>query len=256
MRATDSPGPSRRHRPELLLASAPNSGLDGHVTPAFRLRNGDVAPAQQSPTTCGSASLTVARMLVDPLFARWIITGVGHPAGEMPGSNVGDRFAAYELIVHRRTNGLYGAGQRLNMPWPRALGTPPWGAKKELEFGASRHGTVYEVAIVRGAGRAALEHHFDTLLEVVADGEPALLYVGQAQLPRHVVLVLPDEGDGNLEVYDPATGRVRELTREAFAGRRLALSGWDEPWFVVRPTGQLRERVYELRPSGLGVAEA
>ena len=62
---------------------------------------------------------------------------------------------AYERVVMNRTNRLYAGGRRLNLPWPKALGTPPWGAKKELEFGASRRGTTYTVQLLRAglAGR-------------------------------------------------------------------------------------------------------
>src|SRR5690348_1017106 len=151
----------------------------------FRLRVGDTGPVQQSPVTCGSACLTVARMLVNPAFARWITTGEG-PRGDAPaGATESQRFAAYERVVLSRTNGLVGAGGRPNVPWPHALGTPPWGARKELEFGASRRGTDYELRVLRPLTRRALREAHRRLVDVVADGEPALLYIGSATLPRH-----------------------------------------------------------------------
>ena len=109
----------------------------------FRLQAGDRVPVQQSTTTCGSASLTVARMLVDPSFARWIRLGVDKDAkdDDVPDAQtVEQRFAAHEQVVARRTNALVGAGGRIQFPWPRALGTPPWGAIGELEYGAPCHG--------------------------------------------------------------------------------------------------------------------
>src|SRR6476469_8205947 len=122
----------------------------------FRLRVGDTGPVQQSPVTCGAACLTVARMLVNPAFAQWITTGEG-PRGDAPaGATEQERFAAYERVVMSRTNALRGAGGRLNLPWPHALGTPPWGARAELEFGASRRGTQYRVRPVRGHTSAGL----------------------------------------------------------------------------------------------------
>lgn len=235
-----------------MLAPGPASGLDGTVPP-YRLHAGDSAPVQQSPTTCGSACLTVARMLVDPLFAGWILTGDGPGPGAADGTDVAERFAAYERIVHQRTNGLIAGGGRLNLPWPRRLGTPPWGAKKELEFGASRRGTAYDIETLRGESRAGLGARFERLLTLVADGEPGLLYVGNRRLPRHVTLILPDRGDGTLEVYDPASGRVRELRRAEFVARQLRLSGWDVPWFAVQPCGVRRVRSFEF---GLGRAAA
>jgi hypothetical protein len=210
----------------------------------FSLRAGDRGPVQQSPVTCGSACLTVARMLVNPQFAHWIATGEGARGDAPEGATEAERFAAYERVVMRRTNGLYAGGHRLNLPWPRRLGTPPWGARKELEFGAARRSTTYEVEVVRGMPRTGLRSAYRRLLEVVADGEPALLYVGSAVLPRHVALVLPGDGDTRLDVYDPGTGLVTLLDEDSFAARRLRLSGWDVPWIVVQPDGLRRVQAF------------
>jgi len=210
----------------------------------FRLRVGDTGPVQQSPVSCGSACLTVARMLVNPAFARWITTGEG-PRGDAPaGATEQERFAAYERVVMRRTNGLRGAGGRLNLPWPRSLGTPPWGARAELEYGAARRGTTYELRVVRQLRAAALRAAHGTLVDVVADGEPALLYIGSATLPRHVTLVLPGDGDRALDVYDPASGQVTALDEARFAGHELGIAGWDVPWITVQPDGLRRVQAF------------
>ena len=207
------------------------------MTTGFRLRNGDLGPVQQSPVTCGSACLTVARMLVNPAFARWITTGEGPRADAPPGATEQERFAAYERVVMARTNRLFSGGGRLNLPWPRRLGTPPWGARKELEFGAARRGTQYELRSLRQLTRSRLRDAHARLVEVVADGEPALLYIGNAVLPRHVTLVLPGDGDRLLDVYDPATGQVSSLDADRFAARALRIAGWDVPWITVQPDG-------------------
>jgi hypothetical protein len=204
---------------------------------AYRLRAGDTGPVQQSPVTCGSACLTVARMHVDPQFASWVRTGIPNPPGSPRGSTPAGRFAAYERIVMRRTNSMLPGAGRLNLPWPRRFGTPPWGARRELEYGAARRGTRYTVDVLRTGSRSDRIGSFDTLVDVVAEGEPALLYVGNTVMPRHVVLVLPGDGDRMLDVYDPGTGRVSHLRRDAVVEGRLALSGWDVPWISVRPTG-------------------
>jgi len=214
------------------------------MSTGFRLRLGDQGPVQQSPVTCGSACLTVARMLVNPQFARWITTGEGPRVDAPPGDTEAERFAAYERVVMHRTNHLYAGGRRLNVPWPRTLGTPPWGAKKELEFGASRRGTRYSVEVLRTDLAKRLRADHARLVDVVDDGEPALLYVGNAVLPRHVVLVLPGDGDGVLDVYDPTTGLVTLLDADSFAARRLRLSGWDVPWFAVQPDGTRRVQAF------------
>lgn len=214
----------------------------------FRLTAGDIGPVQQSPVTCGSACLTVARMLVDPLFAQWIRTGEPHLPGSPRGKDAAERFAAYERVVMARTNAPGWRSGRFNPPWPRALGTPPWGAKGELEFGASRIGTRYTVEVLRPDSADALRIGYDRLVDVVAEGEPGLLYVGNAFLPRHVVLILPGDGDRIVDVYDPSSGRVRVLRRDEVIERRIGLAGWDVPWMVVQPTGERRERARAVAP--------
>lgn len=230
-------------------------GRNDWVVMAYRLRAGDTGPVQQSPVTCGSACLTVARMLVDPAFASWVRTGRPNPPGSPGGATMAERFAAYERVVMRRTNSLFAGGQRPNIPWPRRLGTPPWGALRELEYGASRRGTIYTLDVLRAEHEDDLVTSFDTLVDVVAEGEPALLYVGNAFTPRHVVLVLPGDGDRMLDVYDPASGRVDHLRRDTVVQRRLGLSGWDVPWVAVRPTGlrTVRSKAYTV---DLGAAPA
>lgn len=202
----------------------------------FRLQAGDDAPLQQSSTTCGSASLTVARMLVNPAFGRWITTGLGKDArddGVPDGRTTAERFAAYEQVVAGRTNSLFGAGGRLQLPWPRALGTPPWGGLGELEYGAADPGARYDTSWFRFGSRAGRERAYAALRARVSDGRPALLYIGNAWLPRHVVLVMPPTRGQQLDVYEPSVGRVVDLPRESFVAHRLGVAGWDVPWAAV-----------------------
>ena len=82
----------------------------------FRLVAGDHAPVQQTSTTCGSASLTVARMLANPAFAQWVRDGIRKDArdGDVPDDGTeAQRFAAYEQVVASRTNA---AGRRGSPP--------------------------------------------------------------------------------------------------------------------------------------------
>ena len=205
---------------------------------AYLLRAGDTGPTQQSPVTCGAACLTVARMLVDDPFARWVTAGSGLPVLGAEGSTPVERFASYERTVHRRTNGLKVSRAGIRPPWPRALGTPPWGARAELEAGASRVGTRYEVDVLRPLGEDGLRAAFERLHRVVDEGEPALLYVGSDLLPRHVTLVLPGQLDDVVDVYEPASGHVRQVTVTEVVEARLGLGGWDRAWLLVRPTGE------------------
>lgn len=226
--------------------------------PAYRLVNGDTGPQQQSTVTCGSACLTVARMLVDPEFAHWIATGEGARPGSPAGASPADRFAGYERVVHRRTNHFSLDARGLNLPWPRMLGTPPWGAKRELELGAAKHGTDYDITLVRTLPQDQLVEAFDRLNSVVAEGMPGLLYVGTWSMPRHVLLILPGNGDDRLDIYDPTDGSVRARSVRSFASHRLGLSGWDVPWFVVAPTTlrTVREGIRQSWYAGLAEVDA
>ncbi len=206
----------------------------------FHLGRGATGPVQQSPVTCGSAALTVARMLVSPEFARWIVSGIGprvtDSSGGPPDSrSEQDRFAEYERTVMKRTNGFRAAGGQWNIPWPHAVGTPPLGAKTELEYGAARPGAAYAIRWVRLGRSDALRDAHRDLVRLVEEGRPALLYIGSAWLPRHVTLVLPGDGDALLDVYDPASGSVTELAQERFASRTLGIAGWNVPWITVQP---------------------
>lgn len=208
----------------------------------FRLSVGSQGPQQQSPTTCGSACATVARMLVDPPFARWIESGEGHTVPGAEGSTRAERFAAWERTVMARTNGVGRPGEGFSLPWPHALGTPPWGLKRELENGGSSRGTRYRMVSVRAHSEESLRARYRRLLDLVVDGEPAALYVGSLLLPRHVTLVLPGGREGGLAVYEPDSGRVLPLDEQAFVTKKLALGGWRVPWILVQPTGHRRAR--------------
>ena len=234
--------------------------MPAHVP--FHLARDATGPVQQSPVTCGSASLTVARMLVDPDFAAWVVDGVKADGGPPDSRTESARFAEHEREVMNRTNALHAAGGRLNLPWPHALGTPPWGAEKELEHSVPRapeasgargasgaqgalaaqgaQGTrdrAYRMRVVRPASSAGLRDAYRDLASVVREELPALLYVGNTRSPRHVTLVLPGESGALLDVYDPATGSGTDLDPESFAGRTLGIAGWNVPWITVQPRG-------------------
>jgi hypothetical protein len=76
---------------------------------------------------------------------------------------------------------------------------------------------------------------FERLVAAVAEGRPVPVYVGNARLPRHVVLAVHSPGPDALRVYEPSRGLPVVVTRDRFVTGRLALAGWDRPWFVVEP---------------------
>jgi hypothetical protein len=175
-------------------------------------------------------------MLVRPEFARWIVSGIDPKGGPSDPRSEQDRFAECERTVMNRTNGIRAAGGKWNIPWPHAMGTPPWGAETELEDAAAPPGASYAMRWVRlGSSEALRDVHRD-LVRLVREGLPALLYIGNSWLPRHVTLVLPGDGGAPLDVYDPATGSVTELAPERFASRTLDIAGWNVPWITVQPS--------------------
>ena len=172
-------------------------------------------PALRQPDqrSCGAASLVVARMALDAAYAARV-----GPAG----------FREEVLGLHRRVTGATDAAGRLQPPWPRALGTPPWAAARHL---GAVSGTSYAVRWARtGRGRA-----FDALAGSVAGSRPAVLFVGDRWIPRHVVAVLGRGGEDGLRVYDPGPGVLVDVTRAGLAGGTLPFGRWDRPWFVVTP---------------------
>ncbi|WP_148614094.1 hypothetical protein [Nocardioides rubriscoriae] len=163
---------------------------------------------QPDARSCGAASVVMARLVRDAVTPT--------PAA----------FRREVLDCHRRLTAPRDAG-RWQVPWPRAIGTPPWAVRHELE---SVTGHAHEVHVARWSRAAA----YDRL--ATAGGA---LYVGSRTLPRHVLLVLPPVGDADdgLCCYQPSRGTVEVLTRDEFVGARLRSAGWPYPWLLVTPAG-------------------
>ncbi|MDN4173650.1 hypothetical protein QWY28_11885 [Nocardioides sp. SOB77] len=161
------------------------------------------APLRQpDPLSCGASVLVVSRMLAEEEYA----------------ARAARSFPAEVLAMHRRVTGPRSRDGRAQLPWPRALGTPPWAVAREL-------------ALVTGSPYRVRRARWSTLGD--ASG-PVALYVGNRWLPRHVVLVLAADGD-RMRLYDPAVGGPVIVRRTAFDARRLRVAGWDRPWFAVVP---------------------
>ena len=71
--------------------------------------------------------------------------------------------------MHRRTTGLVSLSGRLQAPWPRALGTPPWAIAGQLSASRGPQGVHW------GLRRAAL---LDAIVAAVGSGVTVPLYVG------------------------------------------------------------------------------
>ncbi len=169
--------------------------------------------SQPDQRSCGPSSLVAARILIDPAYA----------ATQNPHA-----FAGSVLALHRQLTGASAFG-RAQLPWPRALGTPPWAAARAM---SKFSGIPYRTHIVRWGGR---RDDFDALHGAVTAGHPCPLYVGD-RIPRHVVLAVTASA-GDVKVYNPAHGRLVELTRSEFeAGRLTTFGRWIRPWFLVLPS--------------------
>lgn len=138
-------------------------------------------PTQPDSRTCGPSVVVVARNLSGP----W------------------PEFQAEVLATHRRLTGLRDRHGRLQVPWPRALGTPPWAIARELR------------------GRVRWFRHDEALAALPT---PVPVFLGSRWLPRHVVLALNATDDG-LRVYDPARGAVVPMET----------SRWRKAWWAVLP---------------------
>ncbi len=160
---------------------------------------------QPDQRSCGAACLVVARMLLDPAYAD-----LAAPA-----------FRPEVLGMHGRVTGPVDARGALQVPWPRALGTPPWAVARQLSSTTAKR---YSARLVVGR-EAAYDRVVDSHL-------PAGLYVGSRWLPRHVVLVVAATAE-RLTCYEPSRGAAVTVDRDAFVGGRLRATGWDRPWAVV-----------------------
>lgn len=160
---------------------------------------------QPDQRSCGAASLVVARMLLDIDYA----------------DRVTPTFHDEVLALHRQVTGPVDARGAIQLPWPRALGTPPWAVARQLS--AVLPGSYDDRLVLR---RAAA---YDRL---TGSDLPAALYVGSRWLPRHVVLVVAADAE-RLTCYEPSRGVRVEVDRASFVEARLGLAGWARPWLTV-----------------------
>jgi hypothetical protein len=166
---------------------------------------------QPDRVSCGATCLVVARMIVDHSYGEYVGAADSVPA----------RFRAEVLAMHRRVTGPVDHG-RLQLPWPRALGTPPWAVARQLGDRDVRW-----IRTTPGAG-------YDAAVAAARERVPVPVYVGSRWLPRHVVLALGEVG-GRLRAYEPSRGRLVDVARQDFTSARLGLAGWDHPWWAVLP---------------------
>jgi hypothetical protein len=181
---------------------------------------------QPDPLSCGAATLVVATALVDDGYAELLVRGTHPRTGFVAvGASPLERFEGETLAMHRRVTGPVAAAGRLQLPYPRRLGTPPWAVAHQLSSSGRRY--VVRLALLDRARVLA------DMRAVLTTGAPVAVYLGSRWLPRHVVLAMDAAGDG-FRCYDPASGAVGVTSAAGFESGRLP-GRWPRPWMVVRP---------------------
>lgn len=175
---------------------------------------------QPDDTSCGAACLVFARMLRDDDYASPILADP-------------ERWRSEVVAMHRRITGLRDHDGRWQWPWLRVVGTSPWGAARQMGGGPQRSGRGTRYA-ARTLDPDDLGAEFDRIFTAAHAGHTVPLYVGNDARPAHVVLVIAVAQD-RLRVYEPSSGRILRVGREAFASGSLRLGGWSVPWFAVLP---------------------
>ncbi len=237
------------------------------------VRWGTAIARQVDGTTCGAAVLGLLAAAGDPGLARWLVTGdlpdgpfppelagldlpePPHPADPAApdwfrtpdgraahGAATGEhasaaRWALLQTAVHRRSTARAVAGL---LPWPRSLGTPPWGAARVARF----PGVAYRSVPVDDTRPDEVDDLLARVDAALDRGVPVPLYAGgdtrdglAAALPRHVVLAVGREEDG-YRVYEPGAGAVLPVAREALrhpTGPQPALGGWTHLAWALLP---------------------
>lgn len=156
--------------------------------------------------TCGPTSAMIAAALLDPSYASVLDTT---PAG----------FAREQHRIHRASNTV----------WPRKLGTTPWGVAAAISGHSRAMGVRYGWRIFKGRR--------DRLTDVVAavdSGWPVALLIGRI-IPRHWVLITGRSDPAGFRVYNPASGRVADLSVDEMVRHNLRL-GFPRAFALVLPT--------------------
>lgn len=199
------------------------------------------APAcQHDPTTCGSAVLGMLAAAGDPALALWLETGVDVRRDDVPPDATGaERFARLQAALKRRTS----RRALLGLPWPSALGTPPWTAAREARHADVRYGHM----IVDDRSPEQAGPVLAAVRSAVTAGVPVPLFTGgdastglATAVPRHVVLATGAGADG-LRVYEPSSARILGVRADALThpGDRVeAFGGWRHVAWALLPVSR------------------
>lgn len=207
--------------------------MDAHAWTSRALLGGLTQPDDRS---CGAASLVLARMLNDAAYAELVATGVHPVTGYRLDGATSDRFRSEVLAMHRRSTRSITLNGNLQLPWPRALGTPPWALAAQMSgpVGSGTGGRYHS----RWIPPRRREDVLAAIGRALDNDEVVPLMIGSRWLPRHVVLLTgrrPGPAGDEFGVYDPAVGGMRRCSGEGFRHGELGLGRWQFPWAAVLP---------------------
>ncbi len=227
---------------ERRLASSPlPDGPEGPVVLAG-------TPARQvDQTTCGAASMAMMLMIGDPFVGVWVASGRrfgGYLPPEAERIATLARLDTVERRWHSLQRTIHAATVRRGLlallPWPTALGTPPWRVNNSTRFA----GIAFRGAVVDDTDDAdvdALIHHASAALR---DGIPVPLYASgdssrglDSVIPRHVVLLVR-RLEGGFAAYEPGGARLHAITDAQIrdGGKGLAaLGNWSHVSWMILP---------------------
>ncbi|GAB7067585.1 hypothetical protein JCM12141A_18740 [Mycolicibacterium hodleri] len=157
--------------------------------------------------TCGPTVAVVAGALLDPDYRAKL----ADPAWS----------DAEQGRVHAAANRL----------WPRALGTTPCGLAKVISRRSVGHRVRYGWRLARPGDALA------DVRRAVRAGWPVAMLIGTL-IPRHWVLLV-DCDDAGFDCYEPSSGAVRRVPREAVSGARLHLLGFPRAFAFVLPRSNI-----------------
>jgi hypothetical protein len=150
--------------------------------------------------TCGPTAALVAAALLDRAYADTL-------------DRTPEGLAREQHRIHRAANRI----------WPRRLGTTPAGVAATI----SRHGVPYRWRRFR-RGDA-----LDDVAAAVARRLPVALLVGRV-VPRHWLLLVEHPEPGMFRLFDPSSGRLRDVDVDALRTHRMS-PGFPRAYALVLP---------------------